>query len=169
MSKPSTLAPVGIFTQGHPFSQLVRSTANNNIRQSSDLPFVCLEDSFLCLPSVRRKERESPLFMDAHFLPKGSRFLEPALEQSIPVPDSQQRSSSASISQPRWRASYAALSGLSSSYCFACIMLMVCGNTVFSVDWKISSFVSIYPLAVAMASHFAVPVLLHPALVKFTW
>ncbi|KAK4138796.1 hypothetical protein BT67DRAFT_22463 [Trichocladium antarcticum] len=54
-------------------------------------------------------------------------------------------------------------------YCFACTALMVCGNTVFPVLWRIDTLYSIYPLAVTVVSHFALPVLLNPALMMFTW
>ncbi|KAK3296862.1 glycosyl transferase family group 2-domain-containing protein [Chaetomium fimeti] len=54
-------------------------------------------------------------------------------------------------------------------YCFACTALMVCGNTVFPVLWRINTFYSIYPLAATVVSHFALPVLLNPALMMFTW
>ncbi|KAK4104657.1 hypothetical protein N658DRAFT_417959 [Parathielavia hyrcaniae] len=54
-------------------------------------------------------------------------------------------------------------------YCFACTALMVCGNTVFPHDWRINTFYSIYPLAATVVSHFALPVLLNPALMMFTW
>lgn len=54
-------------------------------------------------------------------------------------------------------------------YCFAMTALMVCGYFVFPRDWRITDFVSIYPLAAVTASHFALPVLLNPALMKFTF
>jgi hypothetical protein len=47
--------------------------------------------------------------------------------------------------------------------------LMICGYFVFPRDWRITDFVSIYPLAAVTASHFALPVLLNPALMKFTF
>ncbi|GAB1315061.1 Glycosyl transferase family group 2-domain-containing protein [Madurella fahalii] len=54
-------------------------------------------------------------------------------------------------------------------YCFACTALMICGKTVFPDQWRIDMFFSIYPLAVTVISHFALPVLLNPALMMFTW
>ncbi|KAL2191949.1 hypothetical protein L209DRAFT_86213 [Thermothelomyces heterothallicus CBS 203.75] len=54
-------------------------------------------------------------------------------------------------------------------YCFACTALMICGNTVFPVEWRIDTLYSIYPLAATVVSHFALPVLLNPALMMFTW
>ncbi|KAL2152574.1 hypothetical protein VTH82DRAFT_5758 [Thermothelomyces myriococcoides] len=54
-------------------------------------------------------------------------------------------------------------------YCFACAALMVCGNTVFPVEWRISTLYSIYPLAATVVAHFCLPVLLNPALMMFTW
>lgn len=54
-------------------------------------------------------------------------------------------------------------------YCAACTALMVCGNTVFPPEWRINVFFSIYPLAATVVSHFALPVLLNPALMMFTW
>ncbi|KAK4251767.1 glycosyl transferase family group 2-domain-containing protein [Corynascus novoguineensis] len=54
-------------------------------------------------------------------------------------------------------------------YCFVCTALMICGNTVFPVQWRIDTFYSIYPLAATVVSHFALPVLLNPALMMFTW
>jgi hypothetical protein len=54
-------------------------------------------------------------------------------------------------------------------YCFACTALMVCGNTVFPFQWQIDKLYSIFPLAATVVSHFALPVLLNPALMMFTW
>ncbi|KAL2162602.1 hypothetical protein VTH06DRAFT_6438 [Thermothelomyces fergusii] len=54
-------------------------------------------------------------------------------------------------------------------YCFACTALMICGNTVFPVEWRINTLYSIYPLASTVVAHFALPVLLNPALMMFTW
>jgi hypothetical protein len=54
-------------------------------------------------------------------------------------------------------------------YCFLCTALMICGNTVFPIEWRISTLYSIYPLAATVVSHFALPVLLNPALMMFTW
>jgi hypothetical protein len=46
---------------------------------------------------------------------------------------------------------------------------MVCGNTVFPFQWRVDKLYSIFPLAVTVVSHFALPVLLNPALMMFTW
>ncbi|KAL2268716.1 hypothetical protein VTJ83DRAFT_3562 [Remersonia thermophila] len=54
-------------------------------------------------------------------------------------------------------------------YCFACTALMICGNTVFPIDWRIRELYAIYPLAATVVSHFCLPVLLNPALMMFTW
>ncbi|KAK3377889.1 glycosyl transferase family group 2-domain-containing protein [Podospora didyma] len=54
-------------------------------------------------------------------------------------------------------------------YCFACTALMVCGVYYFPYNWRIDQFFSLYPLAAVVASHFALPVLLNPALMMFTW
>lgn len=55
------------------------------------------------------------------------------------------------------------------AYCLACAALMACGATVFPVEWRIRTFYSIYPLAATVVSHFALPLLLNPALMMFTW
>ncbi|KAK4453763.1 glycosyl transferase family group 2-domain-containing protein [Podospora aff. communis PSN243] len=54
-------------------------------------------------------------------------------------------------------------------YCIACSALMICGVYAFPIMWRINFFFSIYPLAVIVLSHFALPVLLNPALMMFTW
>ncbi|KAK3327453.1 glycosyl transferase family group 2-domain-containing protein [Cercophora scortea] len=54
-------------------------------------------------------------------------------------------------------------------YCFVCTALLICGYYVFPWQWKIDKFFSIYPLATVVVSHFALPVLLNPALMMFTW
>jgi hypothetical protein len=54
-------------------------------------------------------------------------------------------------------------------FCFASTALMVCGSFIFPVQWQIKTFYSIYPFATVVLSHFALPVLLNPALMKFTW
>lgn len=54
-------------------------------------------------------------------------------------------------------------------YCFACTALMICGVYAFPLQWKIDYFFSIYPLASVVVGHFALPVLLNPALMMFTW
>jgi glucan phosphoethanolaminetransferase (alkaline phosphatase superfamily) len=54
-------------------------------------------------------------------------------------------------------------------YTFVCIALILCGLYVVPWQWRIDAFFSIYPLAVVAVSHFALPVLLNPALMMFTW
>ncbi|KAK0720786.1 glycosyl transferase family group 2-domain-containing protein [Lasiosphaeris hirsuta] len=54
-------------------------------------------------------------------------------------------------------------------YCFACTALMICGVYAFPQQWRINYFFSIYPLASVVVGHFALPVLLNPALMMFTW
>ncbi|KAK4193139.1 glucans biosynthesis glucosyltransferase H [Podospora australis] len=54
-------------------------------------------------------------------------------------------------------------------YCFGCTALMICGNTVFPDLWKINTFYSVYPLSATVVCHFCLPVLLNPALMRFTW
>lgn len=55
------------------------------------------------------------------------------------------------------------------AYCLGCTGLMVAGVWAFPVEWRIDLFYSIYPLAVIVASHLLLPVLLNPALMMFTW
>jgi len=55
------------------------------------------------------------------------------------------------------------------AYCFACTALLVVGYFFLPWDWRIDTFFSIYPLASVVVSHFALPVLLNPALMMFTW
>jgi hypothetical protein len=54
-------------------------------------------------------------------------------------------------------------------FCFTCTALMICGYFVFPMQWQIRTFYSIYPLSTVVISHFALPVLLNPALMMFTW
>ena len=54
-------------------------------------------------------------------------------------------------------------------FCIACTALMVCGRYAFPRDWQITYVASILPLAVVSFSHFALPVLLNPALMKFSF
>ncbi|KAK4458722.1 glucans biosynthesis glucosyltransferase H [Cladorrhinum samala] len=54
-------------------------------------------------------------------------------------------------------------------FCFACTALMICGSAVFPIQWQIHQLYSIYPLASTVICHFALPVLLNPALMMFTW
>ncbi|KAK3944077.1 glucans biosynthesis glucosyltransferase H [Diplogelasinospora grovesii] len=54
-------------------------------------------------------------------------------------------------------------------FCFACTGVMVAAYFFVPVQWRIDKFFSIYPLASIVISHFALPVLLNPALMMFTW
>ncbi|KAK1490233.1 hypothetical protein CCUS01_14502 [Colletotrichum cuscutae] len=49
------------------------------------------------------------------------------------------------------------------------IALIVCGYYVFPVQWQIRYFATIFPVAISITSHFCLPVLLNPALMKFTF
>ncbi len=55
------------------------------------------------------------------------------------------------------------------AFCFLCTALMLCGWFLFPVQWRIQTFFSVYPLATVVVGHFALPVLLNPALMMFTW
>ncbi|KAK2009219.1 hypothetical protein LZ32DRAFT_430281 [Colletotrichum eremochloae] len=54
-------------------------------------------------------------------------------------------------------------------YTFSVTALMICGYYVFPPLWQIQSFATLFPLGVSVVSHFALPVLLNPALMKFTF
>lgn len=54
-------------------------------------------------------------------------------------------------------------------FCLLATALIVCGFYVFPVDWRITTFSSIYPFASVVASHFLLPVILNPALMMFSW
>lgn len=54
-------------------------------------------------------------------------------------------------------------------FCFLMTGLLVAGYFFFPREWQIKTFASIYPLASVTICHFALPVLLNPALMKFTW
>ncbi|TDZ51795.1 Glucans biosynthesis glucosyltransferase H [Colletotrichum trifolii] len=54
-------------------------------------------------------------------------------------------------------------------FCFGLTALIICGYYVFPVQWQIRTFATIYPLCATIVSHFALPVLLNPALMKFTF
>ncbi len=54
-------------------------------------------------------------------------------------------------------------------FCIFSITLMVCGVFVFPPLWRIDTLIAIFPLACVIFSHFLLPVLLNPALMKFTW
>src|SRR5687768_14021496 len=48
--------------------------------------------------------------------------------------------------------------------CFLLTALMICGVYVFPPLWKIEAASSIFPLALVVFNHFALPIILHPAL-----
>ncbi|KAM0278332.1 hypothetical protein ACHAQH_005251 [Verticillium albo-atrum] len=54
-------------------------------------------------------------------------------------------------------------------FCFLMATLMVCGMYTFPRVWRIDEFASIYPLASVTVCHFLLPVLLNPALMKFSF
>lgn len=54
-------------------------------------------------------------------------------------------------------------------FTFSMTALMICGYYVFPLEWQIRTFATIFPLGVSVVSHFALPVLLNPALMKFTF
>lgn len=54
-------------------------------------------------------------------------------------------------------------------FCFLCIGIMIAGATAVPWQWRVTSFIAIYPLASVVASHFLLPVALNPALMMFTW
>ncbi|KAF3762089.1 hypothetical protein M406DRAFT_341392 [Cryphonectria parasitica EP155] len=54
-------------------------------------------------------------------------------------------------------------------FCIAMTALILCGVYVFPYLWRIDQLIAIFPLACIIFSHFLLPVLLNPALMKFTW
>ena len=56
-------------------------------------------------------------------------------------------------------------------FCFAGAGLLLAGAYLFPEEdsRRITAFYSVYPLASVVVCHFALPVLLNPALMKFTW
>lgn len=54
-------------------------------------------------------------------------------------------------------------------YCFLMTAIMVCGAVVMPHDWRVTDFASVYPLASITVCHFALPVFLNPALMKFSF
>ncbi|EOO01079.1 putative glycosyl transferase family 2 protein [Phaeoacremonium minimum UCRPA7] len=54
-------------------------------------------------------------------------------------------------------------------FCIAMIALIICGVYAFPFLWRIDTLIAIFPLACVVFSHFFLPVLLNPALMKFTW
>ena len=53
--------------------------------------------------------------------------------------------------------------------CFLLLALILCGAYAFPYLWRINQLIAIFPLATILFSHFFLPVLLNPALMKFTW
>ncbi|KAL5606605.1 hypothetical protein BROUX41_003003 [Berkeleyomyces rouxiae] len=53
--------------------------------------------------------------------------------------------------------------------CIVCTGLIIAAYFYFPEFWQIRTFASIYPLAAVIVSHFCLPVLLNPALMKFTF
>jgi len=54
-------------------------------------------------------------------------------------------------------------------YCILMIGLMVGGVYFFPPLWRINTLVAIYPLANVVMSHLLLPIVLNPALMKFTF
>jgi len=55
--------------------------------------------------------------------------------------------------------------------CLATAALMLAGAFAFPEedDRRITGFYTVYPLAITVVCHFALPLLLNPALMRFTW
>lgn len=54
-------------------------------------------------------------------------------------------------------------------FCIAMTALIICGVFAFPYLWRIDQLIAIFPLGCVVFSHFFLPVLLNPALMKFTW
>lgn len=54
-------------------------------------------------------------------------------------------------------------------FCILATSLLVCGAFAFPRDWRITDFASIFPLGAMVFCHFALPVLLNPALMMFSF
>lgn len=54
-------------------------------------------------------------------------------------------------------------------FCILMTALIICGVYVFPYLWRIDQLIAIFPLACVVFSHFFLPVLLNPALMRFTW
>ncbi|WYZ40512.1 hypothetical protein EsH8_IV_000853 [Colletotrichum jinshuiense] len=54
-------------------------------------------------------------------------------------------------------------------FTFSMTALIICGYYAFPTEWQIRTFSTIFPLGICITSHFALPVLLNPALMKFTF
>ncbi|KAI6710854.1 hypothetical protein JHW43_006585 [Diplocarpon mali] len=57
------------------------------------------------------------------------------------------------------------------AFCFTStvVMIVLAVADFIPYYWRIKSFIAIYPLAIVVASHFALPIALNPALMTFTW
>ncbi|KAH7026412.1 glycosyl transferase family group 2-domain-containing protein [Microdochium trichocladiopsis] len=55
------------------------------------------------------------------------------------------------------------------SFCALMTALMICGKWAFPMEWQITYFASIFPLANLVVSHFLLPIALNPALMVFAW
>ncbi|KAK2624996.1 hypothetical protein QTJ16_005365 [Diplocarpon rosae] len=57
------------------------------------------------------------------------------------------------------------------AFCFisATAMIVLAVADFIPYYWRIKTFIAIYPLATVVASHFALPIVLNPALMTFTW
>ncbi|EPE05345.1 glycosyl transferase family 2 [Ophiostoma piceae UAMH 11346] len=54
-------------------------------------------------------------------------------------------------------------------FCLLMVALIVCGAYAFPYLWRIKQLIAIFPLTCIIVNHFLLPVLLNPALMKFTW
>jgi hypothetical protein len=54
-------------------------------------------------------------------------------------------------------------------FCILMIGLMVAGVYLFPPFWRINTLVALYPLANSVTGHMLLPVVLNPALMKFTF
>ena len=54
-------------------------------------------------------------------------------------------------------------------FCVLMVALVICGAYAFPYLWRINQLIAIFPLTCIIANHFLLPVLLNPALMKFTW
>ena len=54
-------------------------------------------------------------------------------------------------------------------FCFGCAGMIVYMALFAPPLYRIDSFISIYPLAAVLVGHFALPIILNPGLMRFTW
>ena len=54
-------------------------------------------------------------------------------------------------------------------WCFGCVGMIVALACFVPHDWRIDSFVCIWPLATGVFAHFMLPIALNPGLMRFTW